>query len=105
MCLGRVLHILGTLVQRTNHVGSSTNAGNTYGYTSFSIASIVRADLAMLAKPGEVAAARRALTLVSHPGTIDATASSNSVNYAVSGLRFAAPNAEESTTAVTFAQQ
>jgi len=50
-----------------------TNAGNTYGYTSSSIAAIVRSDLAMLAKPGEVAAARKGLTVVSHPGTIDAT--------------------------------
>ena len=48
-------------------------AGNTYGYTSFSIQTTVREDLAMLAKPGEVAMARRALTLVSHPGTIDET--------------------------------
>ena len=50
-----------------------TQAGNTYGYTSTSIAGIVRADLALLAKPGEVATARKGLTVVSHPGTIDAT--------------------------------
>ncbi len=50
-----------------------TNAGNTYGYTAVSIAPIIRADLAMLAKPGEVATARKGLTIVSHPGTIDAT--------------------------------
>lgn len=50
-----------------------TNGGNTYGYTSASIAPIARADLAMLAKPGEVATARKAITIVSHPGTIDAT--------------------------------
>jgi len=49
-----------------------TNGGNTYGYTSASIAPIVRADLAMLAKPGEVATTRKAITIVSHPGTIDA---------------------------------
>jgi hypothetical protein len=50
-----------------------TNGGNTYGYTAASIAAVVRADLAMLAKPGAVAAERRAITIVSHPGTIDAT--------------------------------
>jgi hypothetical protein len=50
-----------------------TNGGNTYGYTAASIAPIVRADLAMLAKPGEVAKERRAITIVSHPGTIDPT--------------------------------
>jgi hypothetical protein len=49
-----------------------TNAGNTYGYTVSSIAPIVRADLAMLAKPGELATTRKGLTIVSHPGTIDA---------------------------------
>jgi hypothetical protein len=48
-------------------------AGNTYGYTSFSIQRVVNDDLAMLARSGEVAMARRALTLVSHPGTIDET--------------------------------
>jgi hypothetical protein len=48
-------------------------AGNTYGYTSFSIMTTVRDDLAMLAPAGQVATARRTLTLVSHPGTIDAT--------------------------------
>jgi hypothetical protein len=54
-------------------IEAPTNAGNTYGYTSFSIASIVGADLAMLAKPGEVATSRKGLTIVSHPGTIDVT--------------------------------
>ncbi len=49
-----------------------TNGGNTYAYNAASIAPIVRADLAILAKPGEVATARRAITIVSHPGTIDA---------------------------------
>ena len=48
-------------------------AGNTYGYTSFSIMTTIRDDMAMIARPGEAAMARRALTLVSHPGTIDAT--------------------------------
>lgn len=50
-----------------------TNGGNTYGYTVDSIAPIARADLAMLAKRGEVAMERKAITIVSHPGTIDAT--------------------------------
>jgi hypothetical protein len=50
-----------------------TNGGNTYGYTTTSIEPVVRADLAMLAKAGEVAKERRAVTIVSHPGTIDAT--------------------------------
>lgn len=49
-----------------------TNGGNTYAYNAASIAPIVRTDLAMLAKPGEVATARKGLTIVSHPGTIDA---------------------------------
>ena len=48
-------------------------AGNTYGYTSFSITSTIRDDLAMIAPSGQVAAQTRALTLVSHPGTIDST--------------------------------
>lgn len=54
-------------------VEAPTNGGNTFGYTVASIAPIVRADLAILAKAGEVAKERRAITIVSHPGTIDAT--------------------------------
>ncbi|MDP9266070.1 MAG: hypothetical protein M3O91_08160 [Chloroflexota bacterium] len=50
-----------------------TIGGNTYGHTRASIQAFVRADLAMLAPAGRVAAARRAITIVSHPGTIDAT--------------------------------
>lgn len=50
-----------------------TNAGNTFGHTAASIAPVVRADLAMLARPGEIAAARKGLTIVSHPGTIGDT--------------------------------
>jgi hypothetical protein len=50
-----------------------TNGGNTYGYTSSSIATFVRADAAMLAKAGEVATQRRGIVIVSHPGTIDGT--------------------------------
>jgi hypothetical protein len=47
-------------------------AGNTYGLTVNTILSTIRDDLAMLAPPGQVATARRVLTLVSHPATIDA---------------------------------
>jgi hypothetical protein len=67
-----------------------TNAGNTYGYTTATIGSIVRADLAMLAKPGEVATARKGLTIVSHPGTIDATerAAIESLFHAFDPLRY-----------------
>jgi hypothetical protein len=48
-------------------------AGNTYGHTPTSIAAVAQADLRMIAAPGRPAEQRRALTLVSHPGTIDAT--------------------------------
>lgn len=48
-------------------------AGNTYGLTAFSIQRVVNDDRAMLAPAGSAATARRALTLVSHPATIDAT--------------------------------
>jgi hypothetical protein len=50
-----------------------TIGGNTYGYTERSIQPIIRADLSYLAPPGEIALTRRAITIVSHPGTIDAT--------------------------------
>jgi hypothetical protein len=48
-------------------------AGNTFGFTVNTIQATIRDDLAMLAPPTTPATARRALTLVSHPGTIDAT--------------------------------
>jgi hypothetical protein len=48
-------------------------AGNTYGYTASSIQRTINDDRAMLAPAGSVATQRRALTLVSHPATIDAT--------------------------------
>ena len=48
-------------------------AGNTFGYTSSSIQTTIRDDLAMLAPAGEPASSARVLTLVSHPATIDAT--------------------------------
>jgi hypothetical protein len=50
-----------------------TIAGNTYGHSATSIAGIVNANLRMIAAPGQPATARRALTVVSHPSTIDAT--------------------------------
>ena len=50
-----------------------TNAGNTYGHSATSIAGVVNANLRMIAPPGQAATARRALTVVSHPSTIDAT--------------------------------
>lgn len=50
-----------------------TIAGNTYGHTTSSIEAVAQADLRMIAAPGQPAAQRRALTIVSHPGTIDAT--------------------------------
>lgn len=50
-----------------------TNAGNTFGHSVTSIAGIVNANLRMIAAPGQAATQRRALTVVSHPGTIDAT--------------------------------
>ena len=48
-------------------------AGNTYGLTAFSIQRVINDDRAMLAPPGSAAEQKRALTLVSHPATIDAT--------------------------------
>ena len=48
-------------------------AGNTYALDARTIAPVIAADLAMLAPAGAAATSRRALTLVSHPGTVDAT--------------------------------
>jgi len=50
-----------------------TIGGNTYAYDVRTIQPIIRADLSYLANAGDVAASRRAITIVSHPGTIDAT--------------------------------
>jgi len=50
-----------------------TIGGNTYGYDTRTIQPIIRADLSYLAPAGEIATTRRAITIVSHPGTIDAT--------------------------------
>jgi hypothetical protein len=48
-----------------------TIGGNTYGYDTRTIQPIIHADLSYLAAAGEVAPTRRAITIVSHPGTID----------------------------------
>jgi hypothetical protein len=48
-------------------------AGNTYGHTTFTIQRVINDDLAMLPAVGVPATQRRAMTLVSHPSTIDAT--------------------------------
>ena len=50
-----------------------TIAGNTYGQSASSIAAVAQADLRMIAAPGQPETRKRALTVVSHPGTIDAT--------------------------------
>jgi len=47
--------------------------GNTYGFTVRTIQPQIRANLALFAPAGAVATERRAITAVSHPGTIGAT--------------------------------
>lgn len=47
-----------------------TIGGNTYAFTVQSIQPQIRANLALLAGVGAVATARKAITVVSHPGTI-----------------------------------
>ena len=49
-----------------------TIGGNTYGYDLRTIEPIIRADLSYMAPAGAFAPTRRAITIVSHPGTIDA---------------------------------
>jgi hypothetical protein len=49
-----------------------TIGGNTYGYDARTIEPIIRADLSYVATAGTFAPTRRAITIVSHPGTIDA---------------------------------
>jgi hypothetical protein len=67
-----------------------TIGGNTYGFDVQTIQPIIRADLSYLAPAGEVAATRRAITVVSHPGTIDATerAAINALFTALAPLRY-----------------
>jgi len=48
-------------------------AGNTYALDTNTIRPVIDADLAILGAAGRVATTRKTLTLVSHPGTIDAT--------------------------------
>ena len=50
-----------------------TIGGNTYAFTVASIQPQIRANLALFAPPGAVAEGRRAITIVSHPGTIGPT--------------------------------
>jgi hypothetical protein len=47
-----------------------TIGGNTFGFTTQTIQPQIRANLGLLAPAGTVAAERRAITIVSHPGTI-----------------------------------
>ena len=47
-----------------------TIGGNTYGFTAASIQPQVRANLAVFAPAGAAATERKAITVVSHPGTI-----------------------------------
>ncbi|HEV2248947.1 MAG TPA: hypothetical protein VGT60_00375 [Candidatus Limnocylindria bacterium] len=47
-----------------------TIGGNTYAFTVQSIQPQIRANLALFAPPGAVANERKAITVVSHPGTI-----------------------------------
>ena len=49
-----------------------TIGGNTYAFTVQSIQPQIRANLGLFAPTGAVAAARKAITIVSHPGTIGA---------------------------------
>jgi hypothetical protein len=50
-----------------------TIGGNTYAYNEATIQPIIRADLSYLAPEGDAAPQRRAITIVSHPSTIDPT--------------------------------
>jgi hypothetical protein len=50
-----------------------TIGGNTFGFDVRTIEPVIRADLSYLVPPGAFATTPRALTIVSHPGTIDAT--------------------------------
>ena len=47
-----------------------TIGGNTYGFTVQSIQSQIKSNLGLLARAGAVATERKAITAVSHPGTI-----------------------------------
>ncbi|HVR89022.1 MAG TPA: hypothetical protein VHG53_05690 [Candidatus Limnocylindria bacterium] len=47
-----------------------TIGGNTYAFTVQSIQPQIRANLTLFAPPGSVAQGRKAITIVSHPGTI-----------------------------------
>jgi hypothetical protein len=51
-------------------VEAPTIGGNTFGFTTQTIQPQIRANLGLFAPAGAVAADRRAITVVSHPGTI-----------------------------------
>jgi len=67
-----------------------TIGGNTYALNVQTIQPIIRADLSYLALAGEVATSPRAITIVSHPGTINAAegAAINSLFDALATLRY-----------------
>jgi hypothetical protein len=67
-----------------------TIGGNTFGYDVRTIQPIIRADLSYLAAAGEIAKTRRAITIVSHPGTIDTTerAAITAIFNALAPLRY-----------------
>jgi hypothetical protein len=67
-----------------------TIGGNTFGHDTRSIQPIIRANLSFIAPPGEIARERRAITIVSHPGTVAATerAAIEAVFSAFAPMRF-----------------
>jgi hypothetical protein len=50
-----------------------TNGGNTFGYDAQTIQPVIRANVSLLGAAGAPAMTPRAITVVSHPSTIDAT--------------------------------
>ena len=67
-----------------------TIGGNTFGFTVQTIQPQIRANLALFAAAGNVANERKAITVVSHPGTIVATerAAIEALLGAFAGLRY-----------------
>jgi len=67
-----------------------TIGGNTFGFTVQTIQPQIRANLALFAAAGNVANQRKAITVVSHPGTIVATerAAIEALLGAFAGLRY-----------------
>ena len=82
-----------------------TIGGNTYGYDVRTIQPIIRADLSYLAPAGEIATTRRAITIVSHPGTIDATSGRRlSPRSSTPSRRFATTATRDRSVSSRFAQ-